>query len=180
MTASPLGLNSMMKDLSLAGIESIQLAPKDVRVILAPGDVKVILEDLKIIAKLQNVRITAGDLGAILPNRGWGRESRSSPIVPYNTLQELLEELKTLPDTYDEEKWMKFSKPFMQHNANMDMAKRIRTWIPDIVSETHRVIAGLTAQLSRKARDCLKDGMKFQDLEQAWNTAIVEANNYFR
>jgi hypothetical protein len=179
MTASPLGLNRMMKDLSLAGIESIQLAPKDVRVILAPGDVKVILEDLKILEKLKNVRITAGDM-AIMPDRGWGRDMRSSPIVTYDTLQELLEELKTLPDTYDEESWIKFSKPFLHHNANMDTAKLIRTMIPKIVSETHRVIAGLTAQLSRKARECLKAGMKFEDLEQAWNTAIVEANNYFR
>ena len=143
-----------------------------------PLETATILQDLKVLPQLKNVRITAGDL-SILPNRGWGREMRSSPIVPYSTLQEILEELKTLPDTYDEEKWMKFSKPFLQHNANMDTAKLIRTMIPDIVCNTHRTVTGLIAQLSQCVQECLRAGLPIQTIEDALDRKLQEANYTF-
>ena len=126
------------------------------------------------------MRITAGDM-AIMPDRGWGRDMRSSPIVTYDTLQELLEELKTLPDTYDEESFIKRSAAMGggQHFSHMDHAKRIRTMIPDIVRETHRTIAGLIAQLSPCVQECLRAGLPFQTIEDALDSKLQEANYAF-
>jgi hypothetical protein len=140
-----------------------------------PLDNATIMQDLDILPKLKNVRIIVGDI-SILPNRGWGRASMSSPSVPYNTVQELLQELKTLPDTYDEEKWIQFSKPYLQHNANMDFAKGIRNMIPNIVRETHRTIATLFSQLSPCVRECLKAGLPIQTIEDALDSRLQEAN----
>jgi predicted house-cleaning noncanonical NTP pyrophosphatase (MazG superfamily) len=95
-------------------------------------------------------------------------------MVPYNTLQELLEELKTLPDTYDEDKWMKFSKPFLQDNAKMDTAKLIRTMLPDIVRETYRTVTGLIAQLSPCVQECLRSGVPIQTIEDALDSKLQE------
>lgn len=139
-----------------------------------PLDVATILQDLKVLPQLKNVRFGYGDI-PIMPDRGWG--TRSSPIIPYETLQDLLEELKTLPDTYDEEKWMQFSKPFC--GDNMDMAKLIRTVIPDIFRGTHRVIATIMSQLSPCVQEGLRAGLSFQTMEEALDSKLQDINYTF-
>ena len=139
-----------------------------------PLQTATILQDLKVLPQLENVRIKFGDMPVLL-NRGWETES----VVPYSTLQEILEELKTLPDTYNEEKWILFSKPYIQWNANMDLAKRIRTLIPDIVRETHRTISTLIAQLSPCVQECLRAGLPIQTIEDALDRKLQEANYAF-
>ncbi len=95
------------------------------------------------------------------------------------TLQELLEELKTLPDTYDEDSFMKKVEAMGGHRCTMDHAKRIRTHIPDTVRETHRTISTLIAQLSQCVQECLRAGLPIQTIEDALDSKLQEANYAF-
>ncbi len=94
-------------------------------------------------------------------------------------LGELLEELKTLPDTYNEDSLVKRMQDMGQHRLSMDHAKRIRTHIPDIVRHTHRTIAALIAQLSPYVQECLRAGLPIQTIEDALDRKLQEANYAF-
>jgi hypothetical protein len=176
MTASPLGLNSMMKDLSLAGIETILVPPTDVKVIQpnqpAPRDIKVILEDLKILPKLQDFRMAIGDVPLLHP-----------PPFSYTTIQEILCDLQSIqPGKFKKAAFVKMLKSYHRSYSPdwaESVSKMAASHLPAIYKGCQQNLAELTAQLSPNARQCLKTGMKFQDMEKTWNSAIEDANNYF-
>jgi hypothetical protein len=135
-----------------------------------------ILQDLKVLPQLRKVSIQPKGEPFLL-NKNW----KLGCTVLNTTLQELLGELKTLPDTYDEESFIKRSAAMGggQHFSHMDHAKRIRTMIPDIVRETHRTISTLIAQLSPCVQECLRAGLPIQTIEDALDSKLQEANYAF-
>jgi hypothetical protein len=135
-----------------------------------------ILQDLKVLPQLRRVSIQPKDYHLLL-NKNWKMGCTATTLN--TTLQELLEELKTLPDTYDEDALVKKTADMGQHRLSMDHAKRIRTLIPDIVRETHRTISTLIAQLSPCVQECLRAGLPIQTIEDALDSKLQEANYAF-
>ena len=74
---------------------------------------------------------------------------------------------------------MKKTKAMWGHCCTMDMAKRIRTMIPDTIRETHRTISTLIAQLSPCVQECLRAGLPIQTIEDALDSKLQEANYAF-
>ncbi len=141
-----------------------------------PLETATILQDLKVLPQLRTVSIQPKDYPFLL-NKNWKMGCTTTTLN--TTLQEVLEELKTLPDTYDEDNCMKKASGMGQHRLSMDQAKRIRTLIPDIVRETHRTISTLIAQLSPCVQECLRAGLPIQTIEDALDSKLQEANYAF-
>jgi hypothetical protein len=139
-----------------------------------PLETASILQDLKVLPQLGRVSIQPKDYHLLL-NKNW----KMGCTVLNTTLQELLEELKTLPDTYNEDALMLKTADMGQHRLSMDHAKRIRALIPDIVRETHRTISTLIAQLSPCVQECLRAGLPIQTIEDALDSKLQEANYAF-
>jgi hypothetical protein len=141
-----------------------------------PLETATILQDLKVLPQLRRVSIQPKDYHLLL-NKNWKMGCTTTTLN--TTLQELLEELKTLPDTYDEDNCMKKASDMGQHRLSMDHAKLIRTLIPDIVRDTHRTISTLIAQLSPCVQECLRAGLPIQTIEDALDSKLQEANYAF-
>jgi hypothetical protein len=139
-----------------------------------PLETATILQDLKVLPQLRRVSIQPKNYNLLL-NKNW----KMGCTVLNTTLQELLEELKTLPDTYNEDALMLKTADMGQHRLSMDHAKRIRALIPDIVRETHRTISTLIAQLSPCVQECLRAGLPIQTIEDALDSKLQEANYAF-
>ncbi len=135
-----------------------------------PLETATILQDLKVLPQLRKFYIQVkGE--PILLNKNWmlGR------AIMYATLQELLQELKTLPDTYDEDSLVRRMQDMYMHYS-MKEAKRIRTLIPGIVRKTYRTVNGLIAQLSPCVQECLRAGLPIQTIEDALDSKLQEPN----
>jgi hypothetical protein len=141
-----------------------------------PLETATILQDLKVLPQLRRVSIQPKDYHLLL-NKNWKMGCTTTNLN--TTLQELLEELKTLPDTYDEDALVKKTADMGQHRLSMYHAKSIRTLIPNIVCETHRTISTLIAQLSPCVQECLRAGLPIQTIEDALDSKLQEANYAF-
>lgn len=133
----------------------------------APYGADNILRDLTILPLLRGMRFKAGDLPIVL---------NAEPNAGYVTLQELLNDLRTLVDRYDEELWISKQAALIGHSASMPTARLVRAMLPGVVKEYHRKVGGLVAQLSYHAKECLKAGVPIQDIEDSWDLALQEEN----
>lgn len=129
-----------------------------------------ICEDLQVLHQLRLLKIKVGDVQIA----GWDKSS-------YDTLQELLVDLKTVKESFDGEAWMQSSLHCRQMHPSqrMQVLKIVQPGIPAAVKQTHREIARLLEKLSDQARVCIKAGVSFQDIEDAWDLALQDRNNAF-
>lgn len=164
-------------------MESLHLDAKS----LAPRECKIILEDCKVLHELKNFCVAIGD-------RALAKQ--------YTTIQCLLRSLQNLKECIgDKEKlatWIEKEHPLMSDMVAIpgsgsykrglppEMEKQsVRTarntvqHIPAIYQERHRKLTEILCKLSNNARECLKAGIKIQDVEDAWDLALQEANYSF-
>lgn len=164
-------------------MESLHLDAKS----LAPGECKIILEDLKVLSELKTFRPGIGDL----PLRAG----------QYTTMQGILKGLQNLKkcigDIDEMARWLEEQDPHMSNmveipgtrkyrggpsemeKQSMERARQLVTHIPMMYQQHHRRLTEILCKLSNNARECLKAGIKIQDIEDAWDLALQEANYSF-
>lgn len=141
-------------------MEGLSISEKEMVLMAAPKAAKDILQDLKILYQLRDLKLRVGDV-VVGTRKQWG------------TLHELLEDLRSLESSFDEAEFAK--RPGM----NAHMAQVVRTHLPSATKHTHRTIAQLMSELTNNARECLKSGMRVQDVEDAWDAKLQEINYSF-
>lgn len=138
--------------------------------ITVPRTVAGILQDLKLLLELRNFNTTLGDMLLSFNSLQVGVRRKDF----YNSLQELLLDLKTLQERCTEE-WLKNRYPHMDQSA----IKKVLESIPSFQNLWHVKIAEILLQLSEQAKMGLSNGVPFKDMEDAWRAELQDRNYMF-
>jgi hypothetical protein len=139
--------------------------------IAVPRTVSGILQDLKVLPQLRNFHMSLGDMLLSFDSTQVGVLRKDC----YNSLQELLLDLKTLQERCTEE-WLKNRFP---RNMDQSTIKKVLESIPSFQNHYHVKIAELLLQLSEQAKMGLSNGVPFKDMEDAWHAELQDRNYMF-
>lgn len=137
---------------------------------LAPNDYGAILKDLEVLVPgMRHFKIKIGDT-RFMHNKGH----------LYVNIQSILVDLERLKEPLDQDVLTKT----LECNAlsqwqNAGLAEAITASQPVLLKCMHAVLGKLISELSPNAQECLRAGVSFEDVDDAWNTKLANMNNAY-
>jgi hypothetical protein len=140
---------------------------------LAPASASDVLKDIEAMQRIKRFQLHGG--GDVLLNSD--RVGSDGKGEGYSTMQDLLLDTKS----GFEERWCNMEWLMRNVRTSTPSATACATMrtLPGLQKDFHRRLAELLAKLSPSAQRCLQSGMKFLEVEYAWDQALQERNNAY-
>jgi hypothetical protein len=140
---------------------------------MAPASTPDVLEDIEAMQCIKGFKVYGED-SALLNSNRVGSDGKGEG---YSTMQDLLLDTKSgFEERWCNMEWLVRNVRTSTPSATAHATLRI---LPALQKEFHRRLAELLAKLSPSAQRCLQSGMKFLEVEYAWDQALQERNNAY-